>query len=97
MTFTVEREHTSVVLEIRGKGSDRSLAARLVDADSTEPIPSAPIAFSADGTSLGTVPTTSDGWAHLDLPPRYRGGHHTYEAHFAGDTYYLTSSDRRDT
>ncbi len=89
--FTVEKEETASTLSVQGKGSKAALVARLADLDSDEGISGRLVEFFADGKSIGTATTGDQGRASLDLPPRYQGGHHDFEARFAGDPYYLPS------
>ena len=90
--FTVEKEDTTTTLAVGGQGSKRSLRSTTADGDSNEGIAGVAIEFFADGTSIGTATTNGQGIAGLDIPPRYRGGHHDFEARFAGDDYYRSST-----
>ena len=94
MGYDVAKEDTTLSAELTGKGSKRSLGATLVDADSNSGIADRTIEFSADGVRIceSASPTSAQGRATCDLPPRYQGGHHTYSAVFQEDDYYLTSS-----
>jgi hypothetical protein len=96
-SFTIEKEDAALALDVTGQGSSRTLVARLADADSDAGIAGRTLAFSADDQPLGKAVTKENGVARLDLPPRFRNGHHEYEASFDGDAYYLAGSDRRQT
>ena len=90
--FTVAKEDTATTLAVAGQGSKRSLQATTADGDSNEGIAGVVVEFFADGTSIGTDTTDGQGAAQLDIPARYRGGHHDFEARFAGDDYYRSST-----
>jgi len=92
--FTIEREDSDIAVEVTGRGRNRSLEARLSDLDT----PAAGIAgrtldFYADGNFIGSATTDDSGTARIEVPSRYRGGDHTFEARFAGDDYFHGSSD----
>ena len=89
--FEVLREDSSMTLAVDGRGSRRSLDARLTDADSAAGVAGRSVEFFADGESIGSGVTDDTGSASLPIPARYRGGHHEFEAVFSGDTYYLAS------
>lgn len=97
MSFTIDKEDTGLTLDIEGKGSSRTLVARLSDADSDSGIGNRTIAFSADNESLGTAETSQQGIARFDLPPKYRNGRRTYVADFTGDQFFLSATRRRQT
>ena len=87
---------TSLTLSIGGKGSKRTLVATLTDG-SGQGVAGETITFSGDGTELGSASTDSDGIATLDLPRRYQGGHHHFEATYAGSDAYAQSSASADS
>ncbi|MDP9067864.1 MAG: S8 family serine peptidase [Actinomycetota bacterium] len=95
--FVIEKEDTGLELSIVGTPSERSLEARLTDADSGAGIEGRTIEFFVDGHSLGSVTTDASGVARQSLPPRFRNGHHDYEASFGGDTLYRPSSSAVST
>jgi Tol biopolymer transport system component len=89
---------TAMSLEVEGRGVQRVFEARLWEADDPATgIPGRTIEFFADGTAIGTATTDEEGVATIQAPPRYRGGRHTFEAVFAGDDLYLSSSARKET
>ena len=90
--FTVLREDTTTILETSGKGSKMTLIATLSDADSGAGIEQRSIAFSADGSAIGSSTTEEGGKAYMEVPPKYRGRQQSYEAMFSGDDYYNGSS-----
>jgi poly(hydroxyalkanoate) depolymerase family esterase len=90
--FMIEREDTDLSLADAGKGANRELTAHLTDADTpTSGIRGRDVVFMADGLVIGTVPTDGGGVARMDVPPRYRGGQHSFTAAFSGDTFFLAS------
>ncbi len=93
----VEQLVSQLALTIEGKGSKAELVATLSDASSAEGIGGATIDFSGDGEALGNAVTDDSGVASLDLPPRYQGGHHHFEAAFAGNDQYQGSSASTDS
>ena len=95
--FLVEKEDTVVSLVTTGQGSKRSLQATTADGDSGEGIAGVPVEFFADGSSIGTVTTDGRGVARLDIPARYRGGHHDFEARFAGNDFYRSATGTTST
>lgn len=93
--FVIEHEVTILDLEVvRGQGPPR-LEATLSDDD----VPPSPAGgkmvemWAADGTKIcsGAL-TDGSGVASCELPPRYRGAHHQFEAAFAGDGYHAGST-----
>jgi hypothetical protein len=95
--FIVAREDTTTVLQVTGKGSKAGLTARLADEDSDEGLAGLVVEFFADGESLGSATTGSDGSAAMGLPARFRNGHHSYEAVFEGNDFFFGSRDQRQT
>lgn len=95
--FVVDKEDSATTLTVSGKGKHRTLTARLSDRDSDAPIATRTIEFYADSHFIGSATNNDDGRATLEVPPRYRGGSHDFEAGFVGDEYYLRSSDRSHT
>lgn len=92
----VEQVASQLTLSITGRGSRRQLVATVTDA-SGQAIPGAAVDFFGDDTALGTATTDGAGAATLDLPPRYQGGHHHFEATFAGNEAYTGSSGAADS
>ena len=91
--FVVEREDTALELTVSAKGKDRTLTARLWDADTPiEGLEGRDIAFFADGQAIGSAVTDARGVATLEPPARYRGGKYTFEARFEGDDFYREAS-----
>ncbi|MGH3118260.1 MAG: hypothetical protein ACRDQ2_14345 [Gaiellales bacterium] len=99
MPFVIEKEDSLITLEILGKGSKRELLATLRDLDSAVAIAGRAVEFSADTTEIcrPAPPTDASGQAGCDPPPRFQSGHHTYEATFSGDDYYLDSGAQGTT
>lgn len=87
--LVVLREDSALDLNVEGRGAHRTLDAVLSDADDLSPVAGRELAFYADGVLLGHGVTDESGRVIFELPPRYRGGHHDYEAVFPGDTYYV--------
>ena len=48
--------------------------------------------LAADGRELGTAETDAQGVATLTVPPAYRGVGNRFEAHYAGNNFYVGSS-----
>jgi hypothetical protein len=91
--FIFHKEDSATSLSVTGRKGDRSLVARLTDADdNTSGVEGRTIDFFADEAFVGSGTTSSDGTATTPLPPRYRGGHRVYEARFAGDDFFKPSS-----
>lgn len=95
--FVVDRDDSATSLEVTGRGNDRGLASTTTDDDSGAGLAGVTVEFFADGRSMGTATTDSDGAASTSLPPKYRNGHHAYEVVFEGNTYYKRSSARQQT
>ena len=95
--FVIEQEDTALSLTVAGKGSKTTLNALLQDADAASGVAGRLVTFYADGSEIGTAETDGSGEAVLSPPPRYRGGHHDYEARFDGDRFYLVSVGRAAT
>ena len=91
------KEATTLSLEVSGRGSHRTLVAHLTESDSGQAVVGKTIEFFADGKSFGTATTDFSGAASIDLPPQLQGGHHEFEARFAGDDFYLQSSGQQRT
>lgn len=83
---------TALTLTVEGNGSNRVLVATLTDPETGAGVAGKEITFFADGTSIGTAVTDSDGRATLKPPKPYGAGHRTYRAEFAGDDGYTGSS-----
>lgn len=92
-SFVIERENTTLTLEVTGRGEDRVLDVHLGDADSGRAVAGREIVFYAEGTEIGRAHTDDSGRASSRVPPRYRGAKTTYEARFEGDDYYEPSRD----
>jgi hypothetical protein len=90
--FTVERDDSATSLIVTGKGSKRTLQATLWEPDSMRAFAGETITFFANGTEIGSAVTDEQGVATLQVPPGYRGDSFTFEARWAGNTYYLPSS-----
>jgi hypothetical protein len=61
----------------------------LTDADSPQSgVADALIEFFGDGDKIGEARTGSNGRASIDVPARYQGGKHDFEARFGGNDYY---------
>lgn len=91
-TYIVDKEDTDLELTVGGSGNKRALTAHLMDRDTpSDGIESRTIDFYADGELIGSATTDGNGVAALNVPPRYRGGRHGFEARFAGDDYYRSS------
>ncbi|MDP9066749.1 MAG: hypothetical protein M3N53_00180 [Actinomycetota bacterium] len=90
--FLVEKEDTALSLQVTGRGSRRTLTADLTDADSAEGVAGREVEFFVDGSSIGSGTTDVGGSASIEVPPRYRGGQHVFEARFYGDDFYQPSS-----
>lgn len=97
-SFTIEKEDSSLALEVIGRGSRRQLSAELTDADtSSTGIADRLIEFFAGSEKIGESRTGNNGRAAIDIPARYQGGHNNFEARFAGDDYYKPSSATAST
>ena len=90
-SFVLEREDSAAAVSVTGKGAKQTLNATLWDADSGDAVSGRTVEFLADGAVIGTATTDDAGRAQLNVPPRYRGGEHTFVVRFAGDDYYLPS------
>jgi len=91
--FVVDQEDTALDLTAAGRGKDAALDVHLYDADSAgNGVGDALIDFFADGEPIGSATTGPGGRATLSLPPRYRGGKHSFEAVFDGDDFYRGST-----
>jgi subtilisin family serine protease len=90
--FLVDKEDSDTELTVSGRGKNRTLTARLFDRDTTtDGIEDRTIDFYADGELIGSATTGGNGVATLEVPPRFRGGKHDFEARFTGDDYYRPS------
>lgn len=96
-TTIEEPEATELLLIVEGVGSNRVLRMKLTSAASGAAVAGRTIELSADGNPIGSVVTDSDGSAVFPAPPRYRGGHHIFEAIFAGDDLYSGSRTQVST
>jgi alpha-beta hydrolase superfamily lysophospholipase len=89
---TAEPSPTSLSLAVSGNGANRTLVATLTDAESGSAIAGEPVAFFADGQSIGTGTTDQSGRATLTPPKKFHAGHHSYSAEYAGDDAHGPSS-----
>ena len=89
---SVETAVSALTLSREGKGAKAQLVATLTDAASGAPLVGQAIAFTADGSSLGSATTGEDGVARLSLPNKLRSGTHDFGASFAGNEDYEGSS-----
>ncbi|MGH2729086.1 MAG: S8 family serine peptidase [Actinomycetota bacterium] len=91
--FQVTKEDTALALADNGTGKNRALTATLTDGDSSASgIAGQTIEFFANGASVGTAVTGTDGSVVFDPPKKYEGKKTTFTAVFAGDDYYKGSS-----
>jgi hypothetical protein len=95
--LTVLHEDARLSLTVDGKGNKGTLGATLYDPDDLSAIAGREITFYADGVWLGSGVTDGAGRAVFDLPPRFRGGHHDFEAVFSGDALYLGAAAASST
>lgn len=95
--FVVDKEDTSLTLDVTGNGAKRVAVAVLTDADSGTGVAGRAIQFHADGEQIGAATTDGSGRAEQPVPPRYRGGRREFSAHFTGDDYYRSSTARDRT
>ena len=84
-------EATTLSLNVQGNGSKRVLTAILSESDSGAGIGGREIRFYADNVFIGTAVTSGQGIATFEVPAGYRGGSHTFQAAFQGDSAYLES------
>lgn len=87
--FIVEREDTALELLSSGKGSRFRLTAILTEDDNG--VAGKGIDFYADGVLIGSAVTDPSGSATIEVPARFRGGKHEYQASYSGDQYYKPS------
>jgi hypothetical protein len=95
--FVVDQDDSATSLAVTGKGSSSALSSTTSDADSGTGLAGVIVEFLADGRSIGTATTGSDGAASMALPSKYRNGHHAYEVVFPGNSYYDRSTARKQT
>jgi subtilisin family serine protease len=95
--FTIDRETTTSSLQIEGKGSKRTLTARLVQSGEDLPVAGKTIGFWVDGTKVGEAVTNADGTATFDLAKKDSSGHHDYQAVFEQDDYFAGSAASAST
>jgi outer membrane protein assembly factor BamB len=88
---------TTLELFVEGTGANRILRVSLKSSEHGIPVADRAVTLIADGAVIGSVITGSDGMAEMIAPPRYRGGHHYFEARFAGDDTYLPASAQATT
>ncbi|MBW3595071.1 MAG: Ig-like domain-containing protein, partial [Actinobacteria bacterium] len=78
---TIEKEDSATTVTTDGRGHSRTLEATLFDADTpSSGIAGRTIDFYADGDFIGSATTDDSGTARIEVPSRYRGGRHTFEA-----------------
>ena len=90
-TAVPPRVVTKLTLTTQNVKSRRELRARLVDV-SDNAISGAAIRFFVNGTFAGQGTTNSDGRTTLVLPSKYKGGHHLFEATYAGNENFEPSA-----
>ena len=96
--FVIDKEDTELTLTSSGKGKDSRLTARLFDADSPQSgISGAQVDFFSGDEQIGSASTGDDGTIVFEVPPKYRGSKHEFEARFAGDAFYRRSTGRTST
>lgn len=95
-TFVVEKETTALDLSVAGKGSKRTITATLSENDGPA-VAGQQIVFFANGTEIGRATTNAAGVATLATPSGHRGGSFNFEARFAGNDYYRSSSGSDQT
>ena len=92
-SYVVEREDAALELTVP---DNRTLNARLSDLDTSEDgIGERVVNFYADGESIGSEVTDSNGVVSITIPAGYRGANRTFEAIFEGDPFFLGASDNR--
>lgn len=93
-TPPVDPERLEAVLDlvVEGRGQALTLTARLTDAASGAALGGEAISFYSDGDLLGAPVTGAAGTARIEIPPGHRGGNRIYEAVFAGNDLYRSSS-----
>ena len=91
MMFTVLKEVSEQVLTVTGRGSKRTLDARLTEDDGPA-ISGATIVFFGNGTRIGEAVTDGSGVATLAPPPGWRGNEITFESRFEPTPRYEGSS-----
>lgn len=97
-TFVVDREDSTTALAAGGKGKNTMVVATLADSDDeTMKLAGQTVEFFAEGRSIGTAVTNSEGVASLDVPAKHAKKNTTYSAVFAGDAYFLGSSGTAQT
>ena len=85
--LVVEREITEMVLSVGGTGSNRTVVASLTEDDG--PVLAArSVTLYVDGNEIDSQITDNDGVVRFNIPARYKGGKHTFEARWDGDDYY---------
>ena len=94
---TAEPVATELLLIVEGTGSHRLLKVKLTTIEGGVGVPDRVIELFADGNPIGSVVTDGAGSASFHVPPRYRGGHHIFEAVFGGDVQYSGSTARVST
>ena len=82
---------TAMTLALEGRGSSSRLVATLTD-PSGAGVSGAVVDFFGDGNPLGSATTDGAGTATLPLDGKYRGGRHTFEAVFGGNSDFAGSS-----
>lgn len=87
----VLRETTVATLTADGRGTTTETLTATLHEDDGPAVHPATLTFFADGVEIGTATTAPDGRASLQVPPRYRGGRHTFEVRFAGSELYAAA------
>jgi hypothetical protein len=90
--FVIDKEDSAAALSISSSGSQRSLEGTVTETDTDEGLAGLTVEFLDNGEAIGTAETDSQGVATIDLPTASRAKQ-DLEAVFAGDDYYLSSSD----
>ena len=97
--FVIRKEDSAMTLAVGDPGKQRTLTARLFDADTpASGLSGRQIVFLADGVEIGRATTDSTGTASLgNLHARLRKGSHRFAARWAGDTWFLGSTAETQT
>jgi hypothetical protein len=96
--FVVEKEDAVAELVVSGYGSNRKLDVRLTDGDTPDSgLSDKTVELLADGQSIGTTTTGSDGRASVSAPAPYHKGAHAFEATFGGDDFFTTATETATT
>lgn len=91
-SLVIDKETTLTDLKVNGRGSKATLTATLTEDDGRRIVGHLIRFVAFDGREIGTAQTNAQGVATLSVPPGYRGDENRFEAHYAGNDYYLGSS-----